>query len=146
MFTDTKFLFLALVFVTHFMCGLIWFVQIVHYPLFARVGSEQFKLYEQIHCSLTGSVVMVPMVVQLILSLWLAVSSAPGAAKLMWSNFALVVVIWVITGFCSVPCHNNLCENGFSEAQYSYLLTINWIRTVCWTICSLILSIVLFRQ
>ena len=24
---------------TFFMCGLIWFVQIVHYPLFAQVGS-----------------------------------------------------------------------------------------------------------
>ena len=25
------------------LCGLIWFVQIVHYPLFALVGREEFR-------------------------------------------------------------------------------------------------------
>ena len=31
------------------MVGLIWLIQIVHYPLFSRVGADQFKLYEQEH-------------------------------------------------------------------------------------------------
>ena len=31
------------------MCGLIWFVQVVHYPLFAGVGDDGFTAYEQRH-------------------------------------------------------------------------------------------------
>ena len=34
---------LTQVFATLFMVGLIWFVQIVHYPLYAKVGREQFS-------------------------------------------------------------------------------------------------------
>ena len=31
------------------MTGLIWFVQVVHYPLFAAVGADQFVAYEVAH-------------------------------------------------------------------------------------------------
>lgn len=34
---------------TWFMVGLIWFVQLVHYPLFARVGRGGFAAYEGAH-------------------------------------------------------------------------------------------------
>ena len=32
---------------TWFMTGVIWFVQVVHYPLMARVGAEGFAAYER---------------------------------------------------------------------------------------------------
>jgi hypothetical protein len=31
------------------MVGLIWFVQVVHYPLFASVGADEFVAYENAH-------------------------------------------------------------------------------------------------
>jgi hypothetical protein len=34
---------------TLFMVGVIWFVQVVHYPLFSRVGLEKFSLYSEAH-------------------------------------------------------------------------------------------------
>ncbi|MEY4607349.1 MAG: hypothetical protein RLY45_2109, partial [Actinomycetota bacterium] len=34
---------------TMFMVGLIWFVQVVHYPLMAAVGEQQFVAYEDRH-------------------------------------------------------------------------------------------------
>ena len=38
---------------TLFMVGVIWFVQVVHYPLFSRVGGEGFALYSKAHSRLT---------------------------------------------------------------------------------------------
>ena len=48
---------------TLFMVGIIWFVQVVHYPLFARVGSRGFILYSKAHSRLTTYVVGLPMLV-----------------------------------------------------------------------------------
>ncbi len=53
---------LTIVFLLHlgstwFMVGLIWLIQIVHYPLFARVGVEQFVPYEREHSRLITYIV-----------------------------------------------------------------------------------------
>ena len=40
-----KYVLLANLSATLFMVSVIWFVQMVHYPLFARVGQEKFALY-----------------------------------------------------------------------------------------------------
>ena len=34
---------------TWFMIGLIWIIQIVHYPLFSAVGTEEFKTFHLTH-------------------------------------------------------------------------------------------------
>lgn len=41
-------------FATAAMVGLIWFVQVVHYPLFASVGADGFTDYETAHRRRTG--------------------------------------------------------------------------------------------
>lgn len=41
---------------TLFMVGVIWFVQIVHYPLCSRVGGAAFAGYERDHVRRTGRV------------------------------------------------------------------------------------------
>src|SRR4028119_2428265 len=46
------------------MVGVIWFVQVVHYPLFSRVGPEKFSLYSEAHSRLTTYVVGPPMLVE----------------------------------------------------------------------------------
>ena len=49
---------------TWFMTGLIWFVQIVHYPLFAKVGALAFKEYEHDHQRKTTWVVAPVMLIE----------------------------------------------------------------------------------
>ena len=46
------------------MVGIIWLVQIVHYPLFSRVGAAGFAIYSGAHSRLTGLVVGPPMLVE----------------------------------------------------------------------------------
>lgn len=59
-----KYVLLAHVAATLFMVGVIWFVQVVHYPLFPRVGPEKFSLYLEAHSRLTTYVVGSPMLVE----------------------------------------------------------------------------------
>ena len=60
-----KLILLIHIFATLFMTGLIWFVQVVHYPLFGNVGDEQFKTYEELHQRLTTWVVVPAMLVEI---------------------------------------------------------------------------------
>src|SRR4051812_47184292 len=73
------------------MVGIIWFVQIVHYPLFARVGAAQFPAYEGAHSSLTTAVVAAPMLIEASTSV-LLVWQRPASISpvLAWSGLALV--------------------------------------------------------
>ena len=56
---------------TWYMVGLIWMVQIVHYPLFGKVGPDQFVGYQISHQSLTTLVVGPPMLVEIVTATWL---------------------------------------------------------------------------
>ena len=111
-----------------FMTGVIWFVQIVHYPLFGRVGAANFRAYEREHARRTGWVVGPAMVVELLLALALA---ARGGL-LAWAGLALLAVIWTSTALVQVPLHRRL-ERGADVAAQRRLVRTNWIRTAAWT-------------
>ena len=118
---------------TWYMVGLIWMVQIVHYPLFAKVGPEKFVGYQISHQSLTTLVVGPPMLIEIataVLLIW----SRPAAVP-PWTVFAalgLLAIVWASTAFLQVPCHEKLSD-GFDAAVHGRLVLSNWIRTVCWT-------------
>ena len=56
---------------TWFLVGLIWIIQVVHYPLFARVGEDGFVAYEAAHTRLISLVVGPAMLVEGVATLWL---------------------------------------------------------------------------
>ena len=56
---------------TVFMVGLIWFVQVVHYPLFDRISGDASIQYAAEHQRRTAWVVGLPMLVEGITTLWL---------------------------------------------------------------------------
>lgn len=118
---------------TLFMTGLIWFVQIVHYPLFAAVGTDRFTEYSRLHQSLTTLVVGPPMLVEAITA-GLLVVARPQAipAWLAWAGLGLVALIWLSTAFLQVPAHGRLSQ-GFDPATGSWLVSTNWIRTAAWS-------------
>ena len=118
---------------TFFMTGLIWFVQIVHYPLFAAVGSTDFPAYSRLHQSLTTLVVGPPMLVEAVTAGILVVSRPSGvSAWLAWTGLALVAAIWLSTALLQVPAHGRLAS-GFSAETGAFLVSTNWIRTIAWS-------------
>lgn len=132
-------------FATFFMTGVIWFVQLVHYPLFAGVGEADFSAYEARHASLTTLVVMPPMVIELLTAALLLIRR-PGIVSPLeaWSGLALVILIWVSTAVLQVPLHNTL-GNGFDATAHRLLVSGNWLRTVAWTLRSLLVGLWLLR-
>jgi predicted ABC-type exoprotein transport system permease subunit len=143
---DAKIAYLVLDATSWFMTGLIWFVQIVHYPLFANVGATSSKDYAQLHCNLTGSVVVVPMMIQATTALGLAIFADPQNAFVLWVNFAMIAIIWVVTALFSVPSHSTLCNVGYNEKAHKTLLRANWARTILWTVCSLLVTTILYKK
>ena len=113
--------------------GLIWCIQVVHYPLFAAVGREGFVRYEADHARLITLVVGPLMLVELAAALWLAAVRPAGVpAWMAWTGLALVAAIWISTAAIQVPCHARLAA-GFDAEVHARLVSSNWIRTVGWT-------------
>lgn len=118
---------------TVMMTGLIWFVQIVHYPMFDSVGRDAFPAYEQRHSRLTTWVVAPLMLVELGTAVGLVLSRtsriSPGV---LWTGLGLLVLIWLSTAAIQVPCHDALAR-GFDPRIHRRLVSSNWIRTLAWS-------------
>lgn len=117
---------------TTFMAGLIAFVQVVHYPLFARVDSRDFVAYEREHTVRTGWVVVPVMLVELAAAVWI-VFGATGTEEMTvaWVALGILVLIWLSTFALQAPAHRRLLA-GFDDGVQRRLVRTNWIRTVGW--------------
>lgn len=123
---------------TFAMTGLIWFVQIVHYPLFAVVAADSFVAYAERHVRQTSWVVAPLMLLEVVTSiglLWCA--SDTLVAALAWLGSGLLVTIWLSTALQQVPCHRRLVA-GHDPVVIRRLVRTNWIRTIAWTVRALV--------
>ena len=118
---------------TLLMVGVIWIVQVVHYPLFAGVGADGWAAYEAAHQSRITLVVGPLMVAELVTAVWLVLDRP--AALPAWAvvlGAVLVGVLWASTAFLQVPLHNAL-GGAFDADAHGRLVATNWLRTVAWT-------------
>lgn len=123
---------------TLFMMGLIWFVQVVHYPLFANTGNAEFSAYEQRHTALTTWVVAPPMLVEGATALLLFWFRPTGVSTWqLWVGLILLAVIWLSTAFLQIPCHELLSQE-FDPTVHWRLVSTNWIRTAAWSLRGLL--------
>lgn len=115
------------------MTGVIWFVQVVHYPLLAHAGEEGFAALAAEHQRRTGWVVGPPMAVEaataVALLAWRPDGVAPAAA---WTGVVLVAGLWASTWAMQVPRHRELAV-GWDPAAHRSLVRGNWVRTGLWT-------------
>jgi hypothetical protein len=115
------------------MTGLIWFVQVVHYPLFALVGDSAYRNYEAQHTRRTGWVVGVLMPIEATTGLWLAVSPPEAGNSVLFAvGLLLILALWVTTLLVQVPLHRRLLQAHDFDAIRA-LVRSNWIRTGLWT-------------
>ncbi len=130
---------------TWFMIGIIWLVQIVHYPLFAHVGQDSFPAYEALHTRWITYVVAIPMLIELLASgFWIIERDRRISRWIPWVGLGLVLLIWFSTFAFSVQNHNQLMK-GFQEEAWRNLVSTNWIRTLAWTARGGLLVIALFK-
>ena len=83
---------------TWYMVGLIWLIQLVHYPLFNYVGPEEFIVFHENHKILITPVVGIVMIVELVTSVIIFFQSPIGIRN--WSStFGIILlgIIWFST-------------------------------------------------
>lgn len=116
------------------MCGLIWFVQIVHYPLFARTDATHDPGYAAENQRRTAPVVLPPMLVEAATAAWLVVSPPAAIGRtIAVAGFLVVAALWLSTLLVQMPLHARLRREGHAPATVAALVRSNWLRTVLWT-------------
>ncbi len=111
--------------------GLIWTIQLVHYPLFDQVGREAFRSYHQSHGRQITWIVAPLMFTEL--------ATAGGLIVLGFRNpwflasLAPLVFNWVSTWRVQIPLHQQL-GRGFDPKVHRRLVATNWWRTAAWTL------------
>lgn len=141
---DSRFALIAHLGSTWFMAGLIWFVQIVHYPLMQLVGREGFVEYSRKHQASTSLVVGPLMLIEVVTAaLLLAQDAQLCVSWAFWASCGLLVVVWVATALWQMPLHQQLLA-GYNEGRVRALTRSNWIRTFAWTGRALIMAYLVF--
>ncbi len=120
-------------FATLAMVGLIWFVQVVHYPLMAKVPADAWIAYQTGHVQRTGWVVGPFMLAEIAcVAAIFALPVFKTNPGLVIVGAALLAVVWGSTWLLQVPAHNVLVKTHDPD-QITKLVNTNWIRTIAWT-------------
>jgi hypothetical protein len=125
---------------TWFLSGLIWVVQLVHYPLFDHVDRGRFVEFEQAHARRITWIVAPAMGLELITGAWLPWAVGPGAERnVLLVGAALIALLWVSTAFVQVPCHARLAS-GYDASAHHRLVWTNGLRTAAWSLRALLVA------
>ena len=111
--------------------GLIWTVQLVHYPLFAQVGAEAFRSYHARHTRQITWIVAPLMAVELLTAILLVTRGAREPWLL--ASLAPLAFNWISTWRVQIPLHDRLAS-GFDADVHRRLVATNWWRTAAWSI------------
>jgi uncharacterized membrane protein len=131
---------------TLFLTGVIWLIQLVQYPFFAQVGEENFPKYHASHSFWITPVVGPVMILELITSIYLTFYPPENIdLKLIWLGLILTLVVWLSTFFLQVPMHEKLSQE-FNQEAHQFLVNSNWIRTIAWSLRSLLVSYFLWKS
>lgn len=116
------------------MVGVIWFVQVVHYPLLAVVPVESATSVAVEHQRRTGWVVGAPMALEGVTTLALLVLVPEGVAWFVpWLAGIPLAVALGATILLSVPRHERMAREPDAQVGKE-LVSTNWVRTIAWTV------------
>ena len=126
-------LFMVHLVATWFMVGVIWMVQVVHYPLMAHIGPGHSVAYQRMHVERMGILVVPIMLAEIaaaiLLCLFLPFEAQSWPA---WAGLGMLLVIWLVTALFSVPSHDVLVKR-FDSQVHRRLVVSNIARVVLWT-------------
>ena len=138
-----SFIFLLNLVLSFIAVGLIWTIQLVHYPSMKYIPKDRFPEYHNFH-SIRISILAIPlMFAELVTSTILLYQNLNNAIQTIFLvNIILVLLIWLSTFLIQVPLHNALSKEKNTE-KLSKLIFSNWIRTILWTARSILMILFL---
>ena len=120
------------------MVGVIWVIQLVHYPAFHFIDKDMYASFQKFHMNKISIIVIPIMLAELITGMMLFLDKSSKSPFLIIS-FVILVLIWLITGVFFSKAHNELMT-GYQELVVNQLVVMNWIRTLLWTLRLLLLT------
>lgn len=141
--TDSSVFILHLV-STSIMVGVIWIIQLVHYPTFLFIDKQKYMKFQEFHMSRVSYIVMPTMIAELFSGIYILFYNN----VLMVNTFFLLASFslflnWVITALVFVKIHNGLLIK-YEKNIILLLVKLNWLRTILWSLRLVFLAIIIF--
>ena len=120
---------------TSIMVGVIWVIQLLHYPSFHFINDQNYIEFQQFHMQRISFIVVPVMLIEVASALLLAYFFGSSLTIIL---LALVLCIWGITFIFFTNMHNKLTD-GYDHSIVDKLVKINWSRTALWSLRLIIL-------
>ena len=124
---------------TSVMVGVIWVIQLVHYPSFHFIELKQYTTFQRFHMSRISYVVIPAMLTELF-TIILIVISMDQIDTLVLASAILLIFIWLMTAVFFSGVHQKLTL-GYDQTVVDKLVKLNWGRTLLWTLRLLLISV-----
>ena len=122
---------------TSVMVGVIWVIQLLHYPSFHFVQKSDYPKFQQFHMSRISLIVIPAMIIEFITGI-IMLQFGFSSNFLFISSLVILITIWGITFIFFTKMHQVLIS-GYNEIIVNRLISINWSRTLLWSLRLLVL-------
>ena len=123
---------------TSVMVGVIWVIQLLHYPSFHFINENKYIEFQHFHMRRISFIVIPVMLIELASALLLSYFFRSSLTIIL---LALLLGIWGITFIFFTNMHQKL-TNGYDPSIVDRLVQINWSRTALWSLrLTILLSI-----
>ena len=116
---------------TAIMVGVIWLVQVVHYPSFNFIDKKFYSDFQNFHIKRISFIVIPVMLLELVSGLILIFLDNRHSTPSLIS-FGILILIWIITGLFFAKAHQDLTA-GYDRKIVKKIIKLNWIRTLLWS-------------
>lgn len=118
--------------------GQIWLVQIIIYPLFAKVGAADYVHYHRFYSRHIPLPVIIPGFASFLLPVVLVLYGPIVPLWMSMLNIVAGIVGLLVTVMLEIPRHARLEKNGKNDVTIAELICYNWPRTLSITAQSVI--------
>lgn len=120
---------------TSVMVGVIWVIQLLHYPSFHFINDQRYIEFQHFHMQRISFIVVPVMLIELASALLLAYFFESSLTIIL---LTLVLGIWAITFIFFTNMHQKFTD-GYDHSIVDRLVQINWSRTALWSLRLIIL-------
>ena len=120
---------------TSVMVGVIWVIQLLHYPSFHFINKKKYIEFQYFHMQRISTIVIPVMLIELGSALLLSYFFRSSLTIIL---LVLLSGIWGITFIFFTNMHQKL-TSGYDPSIVDRLIQINWSRTALWSLRLIIL-------
>ncbi|MDP5172341.1 MAG: hypothetical protein NWR72_19000 [Bacteroidia bacterium] len=129
-----------------YLVGVHWTFQLVHFPLYTRVGTNEFQDYQALHQQKILWSVRIPRMIALLIAIALILLEPWGLEKWeLWAYFGCLSAATAISFQFIRPLQGMLSQQGYSTKVITTMTRLHWARTILSTAGALILLIAIAR-